>query len=145
MKLALALALGLLAACGEPAPACDHLTGVWTDDDGRRYHVVDQAGGVEIFALGDSRGGLDRPLPGARRSASYARLERSAGALAGHGQQFRAEGARVCRVRWAIAARCDDGGLALAVADPGAVDVADCSQSGAGAERTVSLRRIDAL
>lgn len=139
------LALGaLLAGCSEP-PTCGDLSGLWRDGAGRRYHVVDAAGAVEIYALDDSRGGLDRPMPGARRSASYARLERRDGAIAGHGQQFRAEGDRVCRVRWAIQASCGDRALTLEIEEPGALDASDCSQAAGGAERSVSLRPIDAL
>lgn len=158
------VALVLLAACGDPTPTCDRLTGIWEDGDGRRYHVIDQAGAIEVFALADSRGNLDRPMPGARRSASYARLERNGERLGPHpdpppkgegdrggfaflkgrGQQFRARGDRVCRVRWQIVGVCRDGELELRISEPGDVDFEDCRQSPDHAERSVALERIDA-
>ena len=141
-----ALALLAIGCAGDRAPSscADSLAGLWQSGD-RRYHVVDAAGAIEIFPLADSRGDLDRPLPGAARSASYARLERQGERLSGYGQQFRAEGDRVCRVRWTVTGRCASGALELEIAEPGAVDFADCSQRGGHQQRSLAMRRIRRL
>jgi hypothetical protein len=145
VKRALLIAIALIGCSPAPPSTCaDDLSGIWSAGDGRRYHAVDRAGAVEVFALDDSRGDLDRPMPGATRSASYARLERLSKqrGLAGHGQQFRSDASRVCRVRWPITATCD-GALELQLSEPGAVSFADCSQAPAGPERALVLTRID--
>lgn len=135
-----------MAACADPpTPSCaGDLGGTWRARDGRRYHVVDSGDAVEIFGLADTRAGLFAPPPSAPlpASAAYARLERRGAHLAGFTQQFEQRGARVCRVRAALAAeRCGGGDLVLRATEPGALDFDDCSQRAPAGERRVRLRR----